>query len=130
MAMVEAVIVLPVLFMVLFGAVEMSVLFARWQTLSNAAREGARTAVVFRSNCVAATVEGEARQRVKDYASSLGMNLADGDINVTGACGAADTSATVTATFQHTFRVLPNLSTVSPSIDLVGSSAMRNEGSS
>jgi Flp pilus assembly protein TadG len=131
MAMVEMVIILPLLFMVLFAIVEFAVLFGRWQTLSNAAREGARTAVVFRSGCDAATVEAEVRQTVKDYAASLGMSLGDGDIAITGACGASTTSTTVIATFQHDFRVLPNFSeSVSSTINLVGSSAMRNEGSS
>jgi len=131
MAMVEMIIVLPLLFMMLFAIVEFSVLFGRWQTLSNAAREGARTAVVFRSGCSAAAVEAEIRQKVKAYASPLGMVLADGDIAVTGACGASNTSATVTATYTHDFQVLPNFAgSVSSSIDLVGVSAMRNEGSS
>jgi len=129
--MVEMVIILPLLCMILFAIAEFSVLFGRWQTLSNAAREGARTAIVFRGGCNAATVEAEVRQRVKDYASPLGMSLADGDISVIGACGASTTSATVTATFQHNFRILPNFAgTVGPMVPLVGSSTMRNEGSS
>jgi Flp pilus assembly protein TadG len=131
MAMVEMVIILPLLFMMLFAIVEFAVLFGRWQTLSNAAREGARTAVVFRSGCNAGAVAAEVRQKVKDYVAPLGMVLADGDIAVTGVCGASDTSATVTATYTHDFKILPNFAgSVSSSIDLVGVSAMRNEGSS
>ena len=129
--MIEMVIVLPLLFMLLFATVEFSVLFARWQVLSNAAREGARTAVVFRSGCTAGTVEAEVRQKVKDYSAPLGISLADGDIAVTGVCGAPNSSATVTATFTHNFTVIPNFAqSVSPSITLQGRSAMRNEGSS
>jgi Flp pilus assembly protein TadG len=131
MAMVEMVIILPLLFMMLFAIVEFAVLFGRWQTLSNAAREGARTAVVFRSGCNAGAVAAEVRQKVKDYVAPLGMVLADGDIAVTGVCGASDTSATVTATYTHDFKILPNFAgSVSNSIGLVGVSAMRNEGSS
>jgi Flp pilus assembly protein TadG len=130
MAMVEMVIILPLLFMLLFALVEFSVLFGRWQMLSNAAREGARTAVVFRSDCNTATVEAEVRQRVKDYAVPLGITLSDGDISVAGVCGASDTSSSVDVVFPHTFRVLPNFAkSVSPSITLVGRSVMRNEGS-
>ena len=129
--MIEMVIVLPLLFMLLFATVEFSVLMARWQVLSNAAREGARTAVVFRSGCTPGTVEAEVRQKVKDYSALLGISLADGDITVTGVCGAADTSSTVTATFIHNFTVIPNFAqSVSTSITLTGRSAMRNEGSS
>ena len=128
--MVEMVIILPLLFMLVFAVVEFSVLFGRWQTLSNAAREGARTAVVFRRNCDTATVEAEVRQRVKNYAAPLGMTLSDGDISVSGVCGASDTSSSVNVVFPHTFRVLPNFAeSVSSTINLIGSSVMRNEGS-
>lgn len=128
--MVEMVIIMPLLFMLLFALVEFSVLFGRWQMLSNAAREGARTAVVFRSPCNTATVEAEVRQRVKDYAVPLGITLSDGDISVTGVCGASDTSSSVNVAFPHTFSVLPNFAqSVSPTINLVGRSVMRNEGS-
>jgi Flp pilus assembly protein TadG len=117
--------------MLVFAIVEFGVLFGRWQTLSNAAREGARTAVVYRANCVVATVEGQVRQRVKDYAAPLGIVLADGDIDVSGVCDGAGTSSTVSVTLPYTFRVLPGFaSSVSPTIDLVGNSVMRNEGTS
>ena len=129
--MVEFVIILPILLMLVFAIVEFGVVFGRWQTLSNAAREGARTAVVFRSSCVVSTVEAEVRQRVKDYAAPLGMTLTDADIDVSGVCGAANTSSTVSVTLPYTFKVLPGFaSKVSPSIDLVGNSVMRNEGTS
>ena len=54
--------------------------------------------------------------------------VTDPDIAVSGVCQAGP-SSTVTVTFRHNFLVLPNLSGgVSPGIDLVGSSTMRNEG--
>ena len=131
MAMVEFVIILPVLLMLVFAIIEFGVLFGRWQTLSNAAREGARTAVVFRTNCVVSAVEAEVRQRVKDYAAPLGIVLTDGDIGVSGVCGASNTSSTVSVTLPYTFKVLPGFAaSVSPTIDLVGNSVMRNEGTS
>jgi len=131
MAMVEFVIILPVLLMLVFAIIEFGVLFGHWQTLSNAAREGARTAVVFRSGCNASAVEAEVRQRVKDYAAPLGIVLADGDIAVSGVCGDSTTSSTVTATLPYEFKVLPGFAaSVSPTIDLVGNSVMRNEGTS
>jgi hypothetical protein len=87
--------------------------------------------VVFRSCCNSGTVEAEVRQRVKDYASPLGVILADGDIAVSGVCGDSSTSSTVTVTIPYTFKVLPGFAaSVSPSIDLVGNSVMRNEGTS
>ena len=131
MAMVEFVIILPILLMLVFAIAEFGVLFGRWQTLCNAAREGARTAIVFRSPCDSATVEAEVKQRVKDYASPLGMTITDADISVTGLCGPSTSSTTVSVTKPYVFDVLPNIAgSVSPSIDLVGNSVMRNEGSS
>ena len=71
------------------------------------------------------------RQRVKDYAAPLGIVLADGDIAVSGVCGDSTTSSTVTATLPYAFKVLPGFAaSVSPTIDLVGNSVMRNEGTS
>ena len=129
--MVELVLILPILLMILFGIVEFGVLFGRWQVLSNAAREGARTAVVFRSDCVEATVIAEVRGRVKAYAAPLGIVLTDGAITVSGACGASTTNSTVTVTLPFEFEVLPGFaSEVNPTIDLVGNSVMRNEGTS
>jgi Flp pilus assembly protein TadG len=131
MATVETVIVLPILLMLLFAVAEFSLVFARWQALSNAAREGARTAVVFRSDCVVATVEAEVRQRVKDYGASAGIALSDADIDVQGVCGTPATNSRVTVTAPYQFRVLRGFApSVSPTINTVGSSEMRNEGTS
>ena len=115
--------------MTLFAVIEFGVVFGRWQTVTNAAREGARKAVVFRTNCVAGDVETEVKGVVKNYASSIGINLLDTDIDVQGACGSKDTSSTVSVTLPYTFAVLPGFAaSVSPTITLVGNSVMRNEG--
>jgi Flp pilus assembly protein TadG len=128
-AMVEFIIVLPLLLMILFATLEFGVLFGKWQTLSNAAREGARTAVVFRRDCNVAAVTSEVRIRVQQYAAPMGITLADSDIAVNGVCGSSDTSSTVNVQLPYTFQVLQNLApSVSPTIDLLGSSVMRNEG--
>ena len=129
MAMVEMVIIAPLLLMMIFAIAEFGVMFGRWQNLSNAAREGARAAVVFRSTCNTAAVETEVRNRVKTYAASLGMTVADGDITITGTCGGSGTNAIINVTHAHSFSVLPNLAnSLSSTINLVGSSTMRNEG--
>jgi Flp pilus assembly protein TadG len=129
MAMVEMVITLPLLLMLLFAVAEFGVIFARWQTLTNAAREGARTAVVFRAPCSAAAVDTEVRQVVRDYAASAGITLADGDIGVLGTCGGLDSDSVVDVSHTYTFTVLPRLAaSLSPDIDLDTSATMRNEG--
>jgi Flp pilus assembly protein TadG len=130
MAMVELVLVLPVLLVVLFGLLEFGLLFGRWLTLSNAAREGAREAVLFRIGCDAGSVEAAVRERVRTYAEHLGVTLGDADIEVEGQCLPRNTTARVTVNLVHTFRVLPGLAEgVGPTIALVASSEMRNEGS-
>lgn len=130
MGMVETVIVLPLLLTVLFGVVELSVVLGRWQALSNAAREGARLAVVFRMGCSETSVRDEVEDRVEQYAATLGMAPGDLAITVDGACGDRDSTSTVTVRSAYQFRVLSNLSAgLAPSLDLVASSVMRNEGS-
>ena len=127
--MVEMAIIAPLLLMLVFAIAEFGVMFGRWQNLSNAAREGARNAVVFRTNCVQAAVETEVRDVVKSYAASLGMTVANGDITVTGACGGPNTNSVVNVTHTHSFGVLPNFAkSMSSAINLVGTSTMRNEG--
>ena len=127
--MVEMIFVLPVLMLLMFGIVEFGVLFGQWQTLTNAAREGARNAIVFRSGCDTATVESDVRTAVRSYADAAGIALADADISIIGACGTSDTSASVAVSYTYTFRVVPGFAaTVSPTIDLIGRSSMRNEG--
>lgn len=131
MAMVEFVIILPVLVLLVFSIVELSVTFGRWLTIGNAAREGVRDAIVYRPSCMPTVVEDEARQTVKDYAASAGMTLGDDDIEITGnPCGPRGTTIEVRATYVHHFQALSNLvGGLAPKVNLVGSSVMRNEGS-
>jgi Flp pilus assembly protein TadG len=131
MATVETVIVLPLLLMLLYGVIEMSLVFARWQALSNAAREGARTAIVFRSNCDTATVEAAVRQRIRDYTQPLGIPITDDHITIQGVCGTSNTNSRVSVSVPYQFRVLAAFApSLSPTINTTGSSEMRNEGTS
>ena len=129
MAMVEMVIILPVLLMLFFAIAEFGLIFTKWQTLTNAAREGARDAVMFRTNCDVATVESEVRTTVKNYAAAGGVNLTDADIAVNGACGAMNTDTSVDVSHDYTFMVLPGFAaSLNPTVNLSGSATMRNEG--
>lgn len=128
MAMVEAVIVLPILLMLIFAIVEFGIVFGRWQVLSNAAREGARRAVVFRdpATCNPGIVEAEVDAAVVTYAATLGMAVAAGDVTVTGACVAGPT--TVTVSHDHDFLFIDGFApSVASTVSLVGTSTMRNE---
>ena len=133
MAMVEMVIILPLLLMLLFAIAEFGLLFSKWQTLTNAAREGARDAVMFRVNCDAGTVESEVRTTVTNYTNAGGVALPDPntDITITGACGAVNTDTSVGVTYPYSFKVLPGFaSSVIPTLNLSASATMRNEGNS
>ncbi len=128
-AMVETVIVLPVLLLIFFAIAEFGMLLGRFQTLNNAVREGARTAVVWRANCTVATVQSEVETAVTTYAAGGQVTLTPADITVAGACAGGGTNTTVTASYTFPFVILPNLApTLSPSINLSASSVMRNEG--
>ena len=129
MAMVEMVMVLPVLLLLLFGIVEFGVVFGQWQTLTNAAREGAREAIVFRSGCVTADVEADVLARVTNYAGAAGITVTGGNIVIAGTCGDNTTNSQVTVTHTYTFTVVPGfVASMAPTLDLVGTSTMRNEG--
>lgn len=121
--------VLPLLLTLLFGIAEFSVMFSRWQAVTNAAREGARTAIVFRAPCDEATVMDEVRARVRSYIAPLGITVTDAQIVIEGVCGTPETNTRVQVTVPYQFQVLSNLMpSLSPTINTVGDSVMRNEG--
>ena len=125
MAMVEMVFVLPLLMFIVFAIAQFGLMFNRWLTLSNAVREGARTAVVFRSPCSSTTVENTVRNTVASYAQSGGVGIDPADVTVTGSvCGSSGSTLTVDATFDFELRIpFSDLGT----IPLFASSAMRKE---
>lgn len=126
MAMLEMVFVLPVLLILVFAIAELGLMFSRWLTLSNAVREGARVAVVYRDGCVPATVIQEVRDTVVAYAGAGGVGIAPGDVTVTGACSSGN-PANVRADFDFRFQVLPGFTSLGATIPLRYASQMRNE---
>ncbi len=123
--MLEMVMVLPLLLLVLFGIIEMGLAFARFQVVSNAAREGAREASLFRINCDAGIVTGDVQTVVNRYGSQLGMGAGNLSLQVSGACSAGE--STVRVSYTHSFISLPKFSGIPNTVDLVGQSVMRNE---
>ena len=85
-AVVEMAVVTPLLLTLLFGVIEFGNSFMFRQILTNAAREGVRTAAI------QATADDAAiRSAVRDAMSAVGgINIADGDIEVTHWCKYAD----------------------------------------
>jgi Flp pilus assembly protein TadG len=127
-AMVEMAIILPVILLILFAGLEFGVVFVRWQTLSNAAREGARTAIVFRDPCDTTAVETEVDTTVVNYAASAGITLAPSDVVVNGQCGGAGTTSTVSVASPTPIPILNRFTGMGPNLTVTGTAAMRNEG--
>lgn len=127
MAMVEMIFVLPLLLLLMFAIAEFGIMFSRWLTLSNAVREGARVAVVYRGPaCNVAAVETAVRDAVTAYANAGGVPIVDADVVISGTpCGDADTTTVVQADYDHTLNI-PFASTLG-TINLDYTSTMRNE---
>lgn len=127
-AMVEMVIILPILALLLFATIEFGIAMQRWQVISNAAREAVRANVV--AACTPGGVADAAAQAIVDnYVTVAGMTpgqvTMDQPINL---CGTTGTFATVVV--RHNFP-LPVVGGFIPSlgggIPLRGASTMRNE---
>jgi Flp pilus assembly protein TadG len=133
-AILETAMTLPLLLFVTVGIFEFGRAYQTWQVLTNAAREGARVAVL--PNYVA----GAAEARVKQYlASGQLSNAASADVTVDPAVsvniGAATAnSSVVTVNYPFQFMVLQPVasllvrgSVVGGPITITASAQMRNE---
>jgi len=126
-SIVEMAIVLPLLLMLVFGIGEFGVAFTRWNSLTNAVREGARMGVVFRSPCVQGAVETEIETTIADFADSSGLNGAGIATTIVGACGGTGTQLSVTGSAPYTYIALSALAGWAPTTDLEARTVMRNE---
>jgi Flp pilus assembly protein TadG len=127
-SVVEMAIVLPLLLTLVFAIGEFGLMYQQWQTLTNAAREGARTGVVFRgTSCVAGTVQTEIQNAVNTYMTNTGVSLGTITTTSTGACSGSGTPLVVTAQVPYSFAALPGLAGLQSSITLSATSTMRNE---
>lgn len=126
-SIIEATIVLPLMILLVFATAEFGISFTRWNSLTNAVREGARTGVVFRSPCDAGPVETLIETTVANFADSSGIDPANITTTVTGACGGTGTQLIVSATVPYNYIALSAIAGLAPSTDLSARSVMRNE---
>jgi Flp pilus assembly protein TadG len=127
-SVVEMAIVLPLLLTLVFAIGEFGLMYQQWQTLTNAAREGARTGVVFRgANCVAGTVQTEIQTAVSTYMANTGVALGAITTASSGVCAGSGTQLQVTAQVPYSFAALPGLAGLQSDITLSATSTMRNE---
>ena len=103
--LIEAAVALPLLLLVVLGIVDFGLLFQRYEVLTNAAREGARIAVL-----PVGYSTTEVKARVRQYIAAGGLKPTDADpkdpVTETlelSSGGACVTVRTVTVTYPHTF---------------------------
>jgi Flp pilus assembly protein TadG len=127
-SIVEATIVLPLMLLLVFGIAEFGISFTRWNSLTNAVREGARVGVVFRAPCDPVAVDTLVKATVTNFAASSGIT---NPINttVTGPCLGTGTQLTVVSTVPYTYVALSAFSAlgIPPIANLGARTVMRNE---
>ena len=130
-ALLEAALIMPMILLISVGIFEFGRAYQASQVLTNAAREGARLAVL------EGRTDGDVRARVNQYVTDGGLTaLSDANIQInrTVALTATATASTVTITYPYAFMVLnPVVRLVTPTsttgapITLTASTLMRNE---
>lgn len=133
-ALLETALVLPMVLLVLVGIFEFGRAYQTWQVLTNAAREGARVAVL--PNAPA----GAAAERVAQYLSSgqidnpstAAVRVATETVSIGGGGTAPSTRVTVDYPYQFIVlqpiaRLVRRTSTAGNAFTMTSSAAMRNE---
>ena len=132
--MIEAAMTLPLLLFVCVGIIEFGRLYQTWQVMTNAAREGARIAVL------PSLPSGGVDTRVRQYLQSGGLNSDSTvgvnvtPVNVSIGSGGTASGSRVTVTYPFTFMVLQPIAqlvvsgaTAGAPITLESAATMRNE---
>ena len=130
-ALVEAAMIMPMILLISVGIFEFGRAYQTSQVLTNAAREGARLAVL------EGRTDGDVRARVNKYVTDGGLTaLTDANIQVnrTVALAGTATASSVTITYPFQFmmlnpivRMVTPASTTGAPITLTAATLMRNE---
>lgn len=131
-ALIEAAVTVPLILLISVGIFEFGRAYQTQQVLTNAAREGARVAVI------EGTTDADVRTRVRDYVTRGGLNtLTDGQIVVqrTLPLAGSSTASSVEIDYPFQFMVLnPVVRLVAPTdrttgapITMKAATLMRNE---
>ena len=133
-AIIETALTLPILLLVSVGIFEFGRAYETWQVMTNAAREGARIAVL--PNPVDGAVDARVRSYLElgglNYDSSVGVAIDAVDVSLGAAGNASGTRVTVTYPFtfmvlQPVARLVVSSSTAGGPITLTAGATMRNE---
>jgi Flp pilus assembly protein TadG len=128
-SIIEFVLIVPVLLLIAIGATEVGRALSIWQVVVNSAREGARvTALVYggQSN------EDLVRDRIDDYLTANGLDLAERTVTIVNIGGGTGTQAVVTVTYDYTFEFFGGIVALfegsdPATITLSSTTRMRNE---
>ena len=131
-ALLEAAITVPIILLISVGIFEFGRAYQTQQVLTNAAREGARVAVI------EGTTDADVRTRVRDYVTRGGLTtLTDGQIVVQRAVPltGSSTASSVEINYPFQFMVLnpvvrlvaPTDTTTGAPITMKAATLMRNE---
>jgi len=136
--LIEFALVLPLLLLLVLGIVDFGFLFQRLEVVTNAAREGARIAILGGSGYGTADVQ----DRVNDYLEEGGVPIVRGTnpvisvtpIVLTTPGGGSISSEQVIVRYSHTYLFLSGLANLFggsfSSVPLTGVATMRVEGGS
>ena len=134
-AAVEFALVLPLLAIILFGTIDFSLLFYNKQVLSNASREGARSAIV-EDHQNATGFPNDQINIIKNYCSNRLVTFGSSNsvntptILSSTISGEVYLTATVTYDYQHLFGPFDFLTStfgISPTTTITGQTIMRSE---
>ncbi len=126
-SVVEMTIVLPLLLVLVFAIGDFGIAYTRWNSLTNAVREGARMGVVFRSPCDEVTVTTNIENTIADFAESSGLDGPSIVTTVAGSCGGTGSQLTVTSTAPYDYIAMAALAGFAPTLNLEARTVMRNE---
>ncbi len=135
--LVEFAITALLLFMLLFGIIEFSIVLFDKATITNASREGARTGILFRPDPRDTGVENAVIEAaVRDYAeaylislggpASLSVQIQRTDLDGDGVFSAGD-ELSVTVDYPYDFLILPQFANSVADMTLSATAAMRAE---
>lgn len=125
--LVEYAIVLPLFLLLVFGVIEFGILFLQYNTITNAAREGARAGILpITTSCNLACVDGKAAAAAQKFAAAAGLNLAH--LTVTASHPNA-TQVRVAVRYSTRFITTPLMAVTGmiTDFDLVSTATMRRE---
>jgi Flp pilus assembly protein TadG len=131
-AAVEMTLLAPLLFMLLFGIVEMSLLLYNQAMITNACREGARFGILFNTDANGAYSphsQGEVQTVVDNYLANhlIGFPAGTAQTFVSGG-GASGQPRTVRVEYPYNFLVLPGfVNNMAGSLQLSAEAVMRME---